>query len=243
MLMEDWQAFAKKLSSCRNFTEVCQLLSYYPITSASFTGALLGTIDADARIREAGRYGITGNSPSKESVALSDKGLIAQAMTARNPTLLRDLLGRAEKQLLTPESDIDELVLQDGFQSALIIPLVDNEYLYGVLGLVSVEDIEESPRFNLEYSTFQALLSMAVRAVSYRNPPKTNNQASIPPELGLRDQNVLSLLAQDKTNKEIAAELNVSVSSVKASVSHIMEVLQVGSRKEAGVKARYSQLQ
>jgi DNA-binding NarL/FixJ family response regulator len=37
--------------------------------------------------------------------------------------------------------------------------------------------------------------------------------------------------------------LNISVSSVKASVSHIMEVLQVGSRKEAGVKARYSQLQ
>ena len=164
-------------------------------------------------------------------------------MTARKPTLLRDLLGRAEKQILTPESDIDELVLQDGFQSALIIPLVDNEYLYGVLGPVSVEDIEESPRFNLEYSTFQALFSMAVRAVSYRNPPKTNDQVFIPPELGLRDQTVLSLLAQDKANEEIAAELSVSVSSLKSGVNHIMEVLQVGSRKEAGVKARYSQLQ
>lgn len=241
--MEDWQVFAKKLSSCRNFTEICQLLSHSPITTTTFTGALIASIDADARIREAGRYGLTGNGPSRESVALSDKGLISQAMMLRKPSLERDLLAKAEQKMLTPESDIDDLVVRSGFQTALIIPLVDNDYLYGVLGLVTIEDIVEPPRFNLEYPTFQALLSMAVRAVSYRNPPKTNDQIAVPPELGLRDQSVLSLLAQDKTNKEIGAELNISVSSVKASVSHIMDVLQVSSRKEAGVKARYSQLQ
>lgn len=238
--MADWQIFAQKLSSCRNFTEICQILSHSPITNAAFTGALLASTDADARIREAGRYGILGKTPSQEPVALSDQGLIAQAMMRRKPSLERDLITKAKQKMLTPESDIDDLVVQSGFQTVLIIPLVDNDYLYGVLGLVTIEDIADMPKFNLEYRTFQALLSMAVRAVSYRNPPSINNQAHPYPELGIREQNILSLLARDKTNQEIASEMNISVSSVKAGVSNIKAALQVSSRKEAGVKARYS---
>lgn len=236
------ETLVNTLASCRNFTEICHFASTTGLTDARFSGALLASIDADARIRELGRYGISGNGPSKESVALSGKGLIAQAMHRREPSLIPDLLARAEAKMLTPESDIDELVRINGFQSAYVIPLVDQNYLYGVLGLVSIEAQKASPAFQFDYKLFQSLFGMAVRSVAFRNPEKASGQAPLMADLSIREQTILALLAQDKSNQEIALELSVSVSTVKAGVSDILQKLQVTSRKQAGIKARYSGL-
>jgi hypothetical protein len=59
----------------------------------------------------------------------------------------------------------------------------------------------------------------AIRAVSYRNPPRGEMQLDLP------------------------AELPKSASSVKVAVSEILKKLSVSTRKQAGVRARYSQLQ
>jgi DNA-binding NarL/FixJ family response regulator len=61
-------------------------------------------------------------------------------------------------------------------------------------------------------------------------------------DLTVREHKVLAYLAQDKSNQEIAADLGVSVSTVKAAVSEILRKLDVDSRKQAGIKARYSKL-
>ncbi len=230
------------LATCRNFTEICHFATTTPLTDARFSGALLASIDADARIRELGRYGMVGNGPSKESVALSSKGLIAQAMRKTDPSLIPDLLAHAEANLLTPESDIDELVRINGFQSAYVIPLVDQNYLYGVLGLVSTEPYKTTPAFQFDHQIFQALFGMAVRSVAFRNPEKPSGQLPLMADLSMREQTILALLAQDKSNQEIANELNVSLSTVKAGVSDILQKLEVTSRKQAGIKARYSGL-
>jgi DNA-binding NarL/FixJ family response regulator len=83
---------------------------------------------------------------------------------------------------------------------------------------------------------------MAVRAVAFRNPEKTNSQEVVLADLTMREQTILALLAQDKTNQEISLELSMSVSTAKAAVSEILRKLQVESRKQAGIKARYSGL-
>jgi DNA-binding NarL/FixJ family response regulator len=90
--------------------------------------------------------------------------------------------------------------------------------------------------------TFQALVGMAIRAVAYRNPERADQQEIIMADLSFRERTILALLAQDKSNQEIADELSVSVSTVKTSVSEILKKLQVDSRKQAGIKARYSGL-
>jgi DNA-binding CsgD family transcriptional regulator len=233
---------AQKLASCRNYTEICQLLTTFPHTSARFEGALLASLDADARIRELGRYGISGPGPSREAVALGSDGLIAQAMQTTSPTLINGLLNRAKNLQITPESDIDDLVRINGFNTAFVIPLVDQNYLYGVLGLVSKKSIAEIPKQIIEVETFQALLSMAIRSVAYRNPEKPNLQNVDLAELTHREQTILALLAQDKSNQEIAHDLSISVSTAKSSVSEILRKLKVDSRKQAGIKARYSGL-
>jgi DNA-binding NarL/FixJ family response regulator len=83
---------------------------------------------------------------------------------------------------------------------------------------------------------------MAVRSVAYRDPEKLMSEEAPLANLTVREQKVLAHLAQDKSNHEIAEDLGVSVSTVKAAVSEVFNKLRVDSRKQAGIKARYSKL-
>ncbi|SCX05632.1 GAF domain-containing protein [Candidatus Aquiluna sp. UB-MaderosW2red] len=240
--MQQLEQFTQRISACRNFSEICQLLTMFEITNHRFAATILATIDADARIREIGRYGLLGSGPSKESVALSSAGRIAQALQNSQPTVISDLLEAAQKGQLTPESDIDAVIVGNNLKSALVVPLYDQGYLYGVVGLASMPRFTELPEFKIDYQVFQSLLSMAIRAVTYRNIAKTEQGLEPLTDLTIREQTVLALLAQDKSNSEIAAELNFSLSSVKSSVAEILKKLSVSTRKQAGIKARYSQL-
>ena len=127
--MDRFADFANKLSRCRNFTEICQLATTHALTDNTFGAAMLASLDADGRIRELGRYGMIGQGPSKGSVALSGDGLIAKTILQQSPTLMTDLLASAKRNALTPESDIDEIVRINKFESAYVIPLVDQSYL------------------------------------------------------------------------------------------------------------------
>jgi DNA-binding NarL/FixJ family response regulator len=57
------------------------------------------------------------------------------------------------------------------------------------------------------------------------------------PGLTPREQQVLNLVAEGATNKEIAEALTITVHTVKRHMSHILGKLQLGSRQEA---ARYA---
>jgi len=70
-------------------------------------------------------------------------------------------------------------------------------------------------------------------------PPVSRALASRTPDsdLSSREREVLSLLARGKTNKEIAAELGISVATVKCHVSVILMRLQAADRTQAVVTA------
>lgn len=234
--------FAIHLANCRNFDELATLLTLYPFTSQVFDGCLLASVDNDGRVREIGRYGIEGNGPSKESVTLAGDGLVADALRKKTPKLENNLISKAKDRLITPESDIDDLVLTNGFESTFIIPLTDSFYSFGVIGLVSKKPIPQEPSLGMRPELFQALMSMAVRSISHRTPSRQASQPHWGHELSAPQKEVLAFLAQDKSNQEIADSMSLSVSAVKLRVSEILKILQVSSRKEAGVKARYSGL-
>jgi DNA-binding NarL/FixJ family response regulator len=54
-------------------------------------------------------------------------------------------------------------------------------------------------------------------------------------QLSVRELEVLSLLAEGKSNKEIARDLYITHSTVKSHVAHILRVLQLDSRTSAAV--------
>ena len=56
-------------------------------------------------------------------------------------------------------------------------------------------------------------------------------------ELTARETEILALIAEGKSNKEIAAELFISVNTVKVHVSNIFQKIEVSSRTEATLYA------
>ena len=67
---------------------------------------------------------------------------------------------------------------------------------------------------------------------------ETPSQEELPAgRLSPREREVLQLLAQGRTNREIAQNLTVSVSTVKIHVEHILAKLGVSDRTQAAVRA------
>ncbi len=76
--------------------------------------------------------------------------------------------------------------------------------------------------------------AIARRLMSYFAAPKPNAF----PELTEREREILTLIAQHRTNPEIAARLGLSPKTIRNHVSNIFDKLQVADRAEAIVRAR-----
>jgi DNA-binding NarL/FixJ family response regulator len=77
---------------------------------------------------------------------------------------------------------------------------------------------------------------VAERIIGYFSVPRSAQRAF--PELTEREEEILVLVAQGKSNQEIAAQLFVSVKTVRNHVSNILLKLQVADRAQAVIRAR-----
>jgi DNA-binding NarL/FixJ family response regulator len=64
-----------------------------------------------------------------------------------------------------------------------------------------------------------------------------SQEEHLPGRLSQREREVLQLLTQGQTNREIAQHLFLSVSTVKIHVEHILAKLDVSDRTQAAVRA------
>jgi DNA-binding NarL/FixJ family response regulator len=79
---------------------------------------------------------------------------------------------------------------------------------------------------------------VAQRLISFFSSPSPAVSRRAFPELTEREEEVLSLVAQGKTNQQIAKELFVSLKTVRNHVSNIFLKLQVADRAQAVIRAR-----
>lgn len=80
--------------------------------------------------------------------------------------------------------------------------------------------------------------SVAVRLTEYFATIQPVAPSPIFPELSDREREILDLIAQGRSNAEIAAHLILSPKTVRNHVSNVLNKLQVASRAEAIVRAR-----
>ena len=81
--------------------------------------------------------------------------------------------------------------------------------------------------------------SIAKRIIGYFNAPRAQAPAATPfPSLSEREREVLNLVADGKTNPEIARALYLSPKTVRNHVSNIFTKLQVADRAHAIARAR-----
>ena len=79
---------------------------------------------------------------------------------------------------------------------------------------------------------------VAERIIGFFSVPKSATPQRAFPELTEREEEVLSLVAQGKSNQEIARQLFVSLKTVRNHVSNILLKLQVADRAQAVIRAR-----
>ena len=79
---------------------------------------------------------------------------------------------------------------------------------------------------------------VAERIIGFFSAPRTAAPQRAFPELTQREEEVLSLVAQGKSNQQIARQLFVSLKTVRNHVSNILVKLQVADRAQAVIRAR-----
>ena len=80
--------------------------------------------------------------------------------------------------------------------------------------------------------------AIARRLVQFFAAPQPHGAAGAFPELTEREREILDLLAEQRTNPEIAARLSLAPKTVRNHVSNIFTKLQVATRAEAIIRAR-----
>jgi DNA-binding NarL/FixJ family response regulator len=79
---------------------------------------------------------------------------------------------------------------------------------------------------------------VAERIMGYFSVSRSSAPQRAFPELTEREEEILSLVAQGKSNQEIAGQLFVSVKTIRNHVSNILVKLQVTDRAQADILAR-----
>src|SRR5919112_2672821 len=79
---------------------------------------------------------------------------------------------------------------------------------------------------------------VAERIIGFFSGPRSAAPQRAFPELTEREEEILSLVAQGKSNQEIAGQLFVSLKTVRNHVSNILVKLQVADRAQAVIRAR-----
>jgi DNA-binding NarL/FixJ family response regulator len=79
---------------------------------------------------------------------------------------------------------------------------------------------------------------VAERIIGFFSVPRSAAPQRAFPELTEREEEILSLVAQGKSNQEISRQLFVSLKTVRNHVSNILVKLQVADRAQAVIRAR-----
>lgn len=79
---------------------------------------------------------------------------------------------------------------------------------------------------------------VAERIIGFFSTPRPSVSQRIFPELTEREEEILSLVAEGKSNQEISRKLFVSLKTVRNHVSNILLKLQVADRAQAVIRAR-----
>lgn len=80
--------------------------------------------------------------------------------------------------------------------------------------------------------------SIAQRLIGFFSTSRPLIQARLFPELTERESEILTLIAQGRTNEDIAGQLVLSLKTVRNHVSNIFSKLQVADRAQAMIRAR-----
>lgn len=101
------------------------------------------------------------------------------------------------------------------------------------------------PRSGKWYRTIIALLAVSVlgNVVFFLSKKRKSNASLLLEKLTPQEQKIAHLILENKTNKEIASELFVSVSTIKTHINNLYKKLDIASRDEMSILFKKNKFQ
>jgi DNA-binding NarL/FixJ family response regulator len=194
------------------------------------------------------RRGVIQTIEGEADMAVVGEAETAAAATDRTKELLPDVIlldirlpdksGLSVVGTLQRECPYSKIVLLTAVEDedAVLRALKDGAHGYVLKG-VSAEELVQVVRSVYRGETY-VTPSVAGRLLAELTAPSENRTAGgLIGELTDRERTILDLVAQGKTNKEIAAELFLTEKTVKHYVTNVLQKLQVRNRVEAALLA------
>ena len=166
---------------------------------------------------------------------------VAQVRLLRPDIVLMDLVMpemdgvEATRQVLAVNPGTKVIVLSSFAEDDLVFPAIEA----GAAGYL-LKDIDPSDLHRAIRAVHQGeiLLSPDItKKVIRRVAASSGESASVSAALTPRELEVLTLIAQGQSNREIARHLAISEKTVKTHVGHILEKLQLSDRTQAAIYA------
>lgn len=210
------------LSSASSATDLCRKLVHSDLTNESTTGASIFSIDQQAHFHLVGSY---GKGLPVSGVSVWDEHPFGTA-------------ARSGKLHSTTAQAIDGSDVE-----TYCIPLTKGSDPIGILCLTlsagaKMNVISPEALSVVSKVTGIWLDSLGVSAAS-NTYGSQNNSAPSPENLTERQLTVLRLMAEGKTNSQIAQELILSESTIRQETVKIYRALGVHARSEAGKRAKH----
>jgi NarL family two-component system response regulator LiaR len=196
----------------------------------------------DHAILRKGIRALLSTEPDIEVVGETDDGLetVAQAKTLHPDVILMDLVMpkmdgiEATRQITAEQPDVRILVLTSFAADDKVFPAIKA----GALGYI-LKDSGPAELVQAIHQVHQGQPSLepsiALKMLQeLSHPPK---QPPTPDPLSEREMEVLRLLAQGKSNREIAEQLVITELTVRTHVSHVLGKLHLASRTQAALYA------
>lgn len=198
---------------------------------ALFRRGVIQTIDGEADMTVAGEAETASAAIEKAREMLPDLVLLDINLPDGSGLSVAETLQRE-----CPYSKIVVLTVVED-EDAVLRALKVGAHGYVLKG-VSAEELVQVIRSVYRGETY-VTPSMAGRLLTELTASSANRTALDPVgELTERERAILDLVAQGKTNKEIAAELYLSEKTVKHYMTNVLQKLQVRNRVEAALIAR-----
>ena len=155
-------------------------------------------------------------------------------------TRLLPLLPDARTLVVTgSDADHDLLAVMRLDVHGFIAKAADAEILQAAIRLVLAGERYIPPRLaEMALATLPNAMAHATSSAAVETEPRPQAMADPTERLSQRQREVLQLVSQGLTNKEIARRLALSVATVKAHVAQVIAIFGVRNRTEASLKYR-----
>jgi NarL family two-component system response regulator LiaR len=196
----------------------------------------------DHAILRKGLRALLGTEPDMEVVGETADGLetVAQARALRPDVILMDLVMpnmdgiEATRRITAEQPTVRILVLTSFAADDKVFPAIKA----GALGYIlkdsgPAELVQAIHQVHLGHPSLEPAIALKV-LYELSHPPR---QPPTPDPLSVRELEVLRLLAQGKSNREIADRLVITELTVRTHVSNILGKLHLASRTQAALWA------